>query len=109
MASGIPQDSTLGLVLFNIFIHYLDKDVEGTLRQFEDQTKLDRHVDLQDSRKVLRRDQNRLEQWVEANGMRVSKAKCWGHNPREAPTGKAPGCAACHEVEHEPAGGLEGQ
>lgn len=64
----------LGLILFNNVTNCLKK---GIVSQFAESTKLDRNVDSLEEKKAQQRDLVRLDQWVEANFMRSSKAKCW--------------------------------
>ncbi|PKU37991.1 rna-directed dna polymerase from mobile element jockey-like [Limosa lapponica baueri] len=76
-----PQGSTLGSVLFNIFI----SRIECTC--IADDTKLSGAVDTPEGQDSIQRDLGKLEKWVCVNLMRFNKAKfkvlhlSWG-NPQ---------------------------
>ena len=76
VTSTVPWGSVLGQVLFNFFVGDMDSEIERTLSNFADNTKLSGAVDTLERRKDIQRYLDRLERWDHANLMKFNKAKC---------------------------------
>lgn len=74
-AKGIARVSVWELVLFNIFINYIDSVIECTLGKFADDTNLSGEVDRIKGRDAIEKDLDTLEKWAHENLM-FNKAKC---------------------------------
>ena len=73
VTSGVPHESILGLVLFNIFISNIDDRSKCTLSKFSDDSKMNGAVDMAEERDAIQRDLRKLRRWPPMNLMKFKK------------------------------------
>ena len=74
--SGVPQNSVLGLVLFNIFINDIDDGLECTLSNFASDTKLSGVVHTSEERDAIQRNLDKFKRRAHVCLMRFNIANC---------------------------------
>jgi hypothetical protein len=76
VASGVPQGSVLGPMLFVIYINDLPLSVKSTIKLFADDTKLYRRINSIEDCQILQRDIEALESWSHKWLLKFHPNKC---------------------------------
>ena len=66
----------LGWVLFNVFINDTDREIQCTLSDSVNDTKLNSAVDMFEGKDAIQKDLHRLEKRASVNVMKFNKTKC---------------------------------
>ena len=76
MASGVPQGSVLGPLLFLLYINDLPQNIQAQVRLNADDTAVYPTVGSSDDRDTLQADLNALQEWELAWDMEFNPNKC---------------------------------
>lgn len=74
--SGVPQGSTLGPLLFIMFINDITKNLNSNILLYADDIKLYKSIDNQDSCHVIQNDLFTIENWCINNDLHLNSNKC---------------------------------
>ena len=77
LASGVPQGTVLGPILFLCHINDLPETVQSQVRLFADDCLLYRPIKSQSDHITLQNDLIELEKWADKWGMRFNAKKCY--------------------------------
>ena len=76
VASGVPQGTVLGPILFLIHINDISENVSSEIRLFADDCVCYRDITSEEDCQALQKDINTLGDWAEQWGMRFQPVKC---------------------------------
>jgi len=76
VASGVPQGSVLGPLMFVLFVNDLPDVVDSCIQLFADDVKLYRRIRRVEDQDSLQTDLVHLEEWAEDNSMKSNPNKC---------------------------------
>ena len=76
VASGVPQGSVLGPVLFLIYVNDMDAGVLSRISKFADDTKLYHKVCTDEDKREIQQDLERLVSWANEWQMSFNVSKC---------------------------------
>ncbi|KAF7235279.1 RNA-directed DNA polymerase from mobile element jockey, partial [Varanus komodoensis] len=76
VTSGVPQDSVLGPILFNLCINDMEEGVNNLLFKFADDTKTGAVVTTEEQVLQIQKDLDRLWKWAGDNRMAFNVDKC---------------------------------
>ena len=76
VASGVPQGSVLGPVLFVIFINDLPEGVKSWCAMYADDTKISSSVETAESRNTLQNYLDKLVEWADKWQLQFQTGKC---------------------------------
>ena len=111
VASGVPQGTVLGPLLFLIYINDLPANLSSSVRLFADDCILYREIKNSDDSAILQADIDTLCKWESKWQMGFNKAKCFTmkvtHKIKQTPFNYSMGDHTLEQVDHHPYLGVE--
>ena len=75
MASGVPQGSVLGPLLFLAYVNDILRNMVSTIRLFANDCVIYRKITKNEDIEILQKDLDRLGEWAVVNAMRINPSK----------------------------------